>query len=516
MLYVTGPQNVAWAVDARSGRQIWRYRRELPPNLTACCGLVNRGFGVLGDKLFMTTLDAHLLALDMKTGAMVWDATLEDYKIGYASTLAPIVVKDKVIVGVAGGEYGIRGFIDAYDAQTGKRAWRFYTDSRPRRAGQQHLGRRLVEDRRHRRVGDRRLRPRAEPALYGTGNPGPDYHSDSREGDNLYSCSLVALDADTGKLKWHYQFTPHDVHDWDSTEVPILADLTIGGQPRKVVMFANRNGFYYTLDRTNGKLIVAKPFVMTTWAKEIGAEGRPVLLPGHTPDEKGEVTCPDLTGGTNFWPPSFDPRDAHVLRQRARSVRDLLCLQAGVRPGRTLHRRRGAARARAENRRAARCARSIPPPASANGNSVPDAVDVRACSRPRRTCSSPAMTKAICWRSTHAAASCCGAIRWARTLHGTSPITYMLDGRQHLLVPSGTTLTAWALELGCEVRPGAQAAPARSRRSSPDRRERRRCLRGGCRCGCECFRHLRGRGPRSLPRRSARWPRYGKRLRRCA
>ena len=149
--------------------------------------------------------------------------------------------------------------------------------------------------------------PELNLLYYGIGNPGPDYHSDSRKGDNLYSDSIVALDADTGKLRWHYQFTPHDLHDWDATEVPVLADLTIAGQPRKVVMFANRNGFYYTLDRTNGKLIVAKPFVVTTWAKEIGPDGRPVLLPGHVPDEKGSITCPDVTGATNFWPPSYDP-----------------------------------------------------------------------------------------------------------------------------------------------------------------------------------------------------------------
>ena len=155
----------------------------------------------------------------------------------------------------------------------------------------------------------------------------------------------MALDADTGKLRWHYQFTPHDVHDWDATEVPILADLTIAGQPRKVVMFANRNGFYYTLDRTTGKVIVAKPFVTTTWAKEIGSDGRPMLLPGHTPDEKGEVTCPDITGGTNFWPPTLRSRDAHVLRQRARSVHDLLRVEAGIQAGRAVHRRRRPARA---------------------------------------------------------------------------------------------------------------------------------------------------------------------------
>src|SRR5258705_403387 len=307
--------------DARTGREIWRYKRELPPTggLTACCGLVNRGFGVLGDRLFMTTLDAHLLALDMKTGAVVWDATLEDFSKGYASTIAPLVVKDKVIVGVAGGEYGIRGFIDAYDAKTGKRAWRFYTIPGPGEPGHDTW------------AGDSWQRGGAsvwatgayDPDLnlvyYGIGNPGPDYHSESRKGDNLYSDSLVALDPDTGTLRWHYQFTPHDLHDWDATEVPVLADLTIAGQPRKVVMLANRNGFFYTPDRPNGKLIVGKPYVVTTWAKEIGADGRPVILPGYVPDEKGSLTCPDVTGATNFWPPSYDPSQ-HLFFVNAREA----------------------------------------------------------------------------------------------------------------------------------------------------------------------------------------------------
>src|SRR5438552_1183518 len=319
VLYVTGPLNLAWAIDARTGREIWRYKRELPPTggLTACCGLVNKGFGVLGDRLFMTTLDAHLLALDMKTGAIVWDITLEDYSKGYASTIAPLVVKDKVIVGVAGGEYGIRGFIDAYDAKTGARAWRFYTIPGPGEPGNDTW------------TGDSWQRGGAgawvtgaydpEPNLhyYGIGNPAPDCHSESRTGDNLYSDSLVALDADRGRPRWHYQFTPHDLHDWDATEVPILADLTIAGQPRKVVMFANRNGFFYTLDRTNGKLIVGKPYVATTWAKAIGTDGRPVILPGYVPDEKGSLTCPDPTGATNFWPASYDPAQ-HLFFVNAR------------------------------------------------------------------------------------------------------------------------------------------------------------------------------------------------------
>ena len=317
VLYVTGPQNVAWAIDARSGRQIWRYRRELPPNLTACCGLVNRGFGVLGDKLFMVTLDAHLLALDMKTGAIVWDATMEDYTVGHAATIAPLVVKDKVIVGIAGGEFGIRGFIDAYDAQTGKRAWRFYTIPGPGEPGHDTW------------AGDSwktggagvwvtgAYDPELNLLYYGVGNPGPDYHSESRLGDNLYSDSIVALDADTGRLRWHYQFTPHDLHDWDATEVPILADITIAGQPRKVVMFANRNGFYYTIDRITGKVIVAKPFVITTWAKEIGPDGRPVLQPGHTPNEAGAVTCPDITGGHELLAADLRPDHPHLHRERA-------------------------------------------------------------------------------------------------------------------------------------------------------------------------------------------------------
>jgi len=308
VLYVTGPQNVAWAVDARSGRQIWRYRRELPATgLTACCGLVNRGFAALGDKLFMTTLDAHLLALDMKTGAIVWDATLEDYKTGYASTIAPIIVKDKVIVGVAGGEYGIRGFIDAYEANTGKRAWRFYTIPGPGEPGFNTW------------QGDSwkiggtgvwvtgAYDPETNSLFYGTGNPGPDYHSESREGDNLYSCSLVVLDADTGKLKWHYQFTPHDELDYDSTQVPVLADIQWQGRPRKVMLWANRNGVMYVLDRRTGEFLKGKPYVKVNWMDGFDSKGRPRRVPGKVPTPEGTLIQPHVHGATNWQPASFSP-----------------------------------------------------------------------------------------------------------------------------------------------------------------------------------------------------------------
>jgi len=443
VLYVTGPQNVAWAIDARTGRQIWRYRRELPQNLTACCGLVNRGFAVLGDKLYMTTLDAHLLALDMKTGAVAWDATMEEYKNGYASTIAPLVIKDKVIVGVAGGEFGIRGFIDAYDAQTGKRAWRFYTIPGPGEPGHDTWSGDSWK------IGGASVwvtgayDPEQNIVMYGIGNPGPDYYGAERKGDNLYSASIVALDADTGRLRWHYQFTPHDVHDWDATEVPILADLTIGGQLRKTVLFANRNGFFYVLDRTNGRVILAKPFVTTTWAKEIGANGRPVELPGHTPDEKGTVTCPDLTGGTNFWPPSYDPATRLFFVNARESCMTYFSFKPEYKAG---ERFTGGAGQRVTTLPVYGALRAIDP---MTGDRKWEFRLITPSTSGILTTASGLLFSGDAEGSLIALDSRTGKLVWryqmGATLHGTSPVTYMLDGRQHLLVPAGTTLTAWAL-----------------------------------------------------------------------
>lgn len=445
VLYVTGPLNVAWALDARTGRQIWRYRRELPPNLTACCGLVNRGFAMLGDKLFMVTLDAHMVALDMKTGAVAWDATMEDYKIGYASTLAPLVVKDKVIVGVAGGEFGIRGFIEAYSADTGKRAWRFYTIPGPGEKGHETWS------------GDSwktggasvwvtgAYDPEQNLVFYGIGNPGPDYYAAERLGDNLYSASLVALDADTGELRWHYQFTPHDVHDWDATEVPVLGDITIAGRPRKVVMFANRNGFYYTLDRTTGKPIVAKPFVTTTWAKEIGGDGRPVLLPGHIPNEEGSVTCPDITGGTNFWPPSFDPATQTFFVNAREACMTYFAFKPEYKSGERFTGGAGQ-RLRPSQSPAYGALRALDP---VTGERKWEFKYLTPSSAGLLTTASGLIFSGDAEGNVLALDSRGGKLLWhyqmGAPLHGTSPITYMVDGRQYVLVPAGTTLTAWAL-----------------------------------------------------------------------
>jgi len=308
MMYITAPQNHAFAVDVRTGRPLWHYERALPKTMSLCCGPQNRGMAALGDKVFMGTLDAHVVALDAKTGRVRWDIAAAEADKGYSFTGAPLAVKDKVIIGVAGGEYGIRGFIDAYDAETGKRAWRFYTIP-----GEGEKGNDTWAGDSWKRGGaptwvTGSYDPELNLVYWGTGNPGPQMYGANRAGDNLYSDSLLALDPDTGTLKWHFQFTPHDVHDWDSTHTPVLFDDTIAGQPRKLVAVANRNGFFYVLDRVTGSYLVGRPYTQVTWAKELDASGRPVRLPGTDPTPEGNRVCPSGTGGTNWHQPSFNPK----------------------------------------------------------------------------------------------------------------------------------------------------------------------------------------------------------------
>lgn len=316
VMYLTMSPMQAIALDARTGRVIWHYAR-VPSRLPACCGALNRGLAASGDKLFWATVDAHVIALDMKTGNVVWGIQAIDNRTGYNFTAAPLVVRDKVIVGVAGGELGVRGFIDAYDAHTGMRAWRFYTIPGPGEPGHESWS------------GDSwttggapawitgAYDPELNLIFWPTGNPSPSNYGEDRKGDNLYSNSMLALDPDSGKLKWHYQFTPHDVRDWDATQIPVLLDLDFGGQTRKVLVQANRNGFFYVLDRTNGRLILAKPFARVTWAKEIGPDGRPVVVPGTDPTPEGTFACPGGGGATNFMSPSYSPQTGlfYVLAQ---------------------------------------------------------------------------------------------------------------------------------------------------------------------------------------------------------
>jgi alcohol dehydrogenase (cytochrome c) len=310
IMYLTRPENDVFALDAVTGRVMWTYNHRNPERTYNCCGRVNRGLAVLGNRLFMNTLDMHLIAIDAKSGRELWKAEIYDYTAagGYAATGAPLVVKDKVIVGMAGGEHPTSGFLDAYDANTGKRVWRFNTIPQP---GEPNFGTWAGDSWKTGGVStwNTGAYDAATNTLYwGTSNPWPDYNGDSRAGDNLYSCSVLALDPDTGKLKWHYQFTPHDTHDWDATQIPILFDATFRNQPRKLLAWAARNGFYYLLDRNSGEFLLAKSFVRQNWASGFDDKGRPVVVPGSEPTPGGnDQVFPGVDGAANWMSHSFSP-----------------------------------------------------------------------------------------------------------------------------------------------------------------------------------------------------------------
>ena len=308
VMYITESPSTVIAVDAGTGRPYWRYEYQLPDEVVFCCGRNNRGVAVLGDRVFMSTLDAHLVALDARTGNVVWESAAEATLNGYSKTAAPLIVGDKVLTGVAGGEYGIRGFVDAYDIETGTREWRFYTTPGP-----DNPDNRTWSGESWRTGGSATWMtgsydPELNLVYWGTGNPGPDYDGSVREGDNLYSDSVVALDADTGEMKWYFQFTPHDIHDWDSTQIPILADTTFNGEPRKLMLFPNRNAFFYVLDRETGEFLLGEPYAKQTWAEGLDEKGRPILLPGKEPTEEGTIVSPPIIGGSNWWSPTYSPR----------------------------------------------------------------------------------------------------------------------------------------------------------------------------------------------------------------
>jgi alcohol dehydrogenase (cytochrome c) len=306
-IFITEPPNNVVALEAATGRQIWRYVRRLPEQLPVCCGRVNRGLAVLGNRLFLGTLDAKLLALDAATGEVQWEVEVADPGDGFTITGAPLIADDAVIIGISGGEFGIRGFLAAYDAATGQERWRFHTIPGPGETGHETW----ENDAWKTGGGPTWITGSFDPELnllyWGVGNPSPVYAGDVRPGDNLFTNSVVALDATTGKLAWHFQFTPHDEHDWDSNQTPILADLVIDGVTRKVICWANRNGFYYVLDRSNGQFLRGVPFVDVNWASGLDDKGRPVLTEEAKVTTMGTLTRPWVGGGTNWLPPSYDP-----------------------------------------------------------------------------------------------------------------------------------------------------------------------------------------------------------------
>jgi alcohol dehydrogenase (cytochrome c) len=313
VMYTTGVLGRVFALDARTGRVIWQYQRRRKVINPFDGAKVNRGVAMLGGRLFFTTSDAYLVAVDAKSGRQLWETEMADHLQGFSGTMAPLALKDRIIAGISGAEFGVRAFVDAYDPATGKRLWRFYSIPGPG-----EFGNNTWEGDSWKRGGASTWMTgtydaEADTLYWGIGNPGPDLDGDVRKGDNLFSCSVVALDPNTGTRKWHFQFTPHDVHDWDSTETPVLVDRMFRGEKRKLMLHADRNAFFYVLDRTDGKFLLGKPFARQTWAKGLDDNGRPILVPNQAPTLEGNISFPSMWGATNWMSPSYDAETGRLF-----------------------------------------------------------------------------------------------------------------------------------------------------------------------------------------------------------
>jgi alcohol dehydrogenase (cytochrome c) len=306
LMYVTAP-NECFALDAGSGRQVWHYQRARTAGL-AVGGSANRGAAVSGDRVFMETDNAHVIALNRFTGNLLWETALADWRQNYSASSAPLPAGNLLIAGVSGGEHGANGFLSAIDQETGREVWRFATVPAPGQPGSETWQGKDIAHGGAPTWFTGSYDADLDLVYWPVGNPSKEYNGDDRQGDNLYANSILAIDRRTGALKWHYQFTPHDLWDWDATQTSVLVDAPWEGRPRKLMLHASRNGFFYVFDRTDGTLLLAKPFVRNlTWASGIGADGRPVKLPGQEPTVAGTKVCPSQDGATNWFSPSFNP-----------------------------------------------------------------------------------------------------------------------------------------------------------------------------------------------------------------
>lgn len=306
IMYVTAA-NQCYALDAGTGRQIWHFETPRQAGMTAGGGS-NRGVGVAGNRVFLETDRAHVIALDRMTGELLWESEIADWRQNYYAQSAPLPAGDLVITGVGGGEHGANGVISAFDQLTGKEVWQFHTVPRPGEPGYESWQGREPAHGGAPTWFTGSYDPELDVVYWPTGNPSEEYNGDLRQGDNLYSDSILALDRKTGKLKWHYQFTPHDLWDWDSTETSLVVNANWEGSPRRLLLHADRNGFFYVFDRVDGKLLLAQKFVKNlTWASKIGDDGRPVKLQNQTPTVSGTKVCPSQDGATNWFSPSYNP-----------------------------------------------------------------------------------------------------------------------------------------------------------------------------------------------------------------
>jgi alcohol dehydrogenase (cytochrome c) len=317
VMYVTA-SNECFALDARTGRQLWHYARprtkDLVPTGDAASG-INRGVAIRGDRVFMVTDNARLIALQRYTGALIWDVEMADYRLNYGATQAPLVVGDLVISGISGGDEGVHGFLSAYKASTGERVWRFWTVPFPGEPGSETWLGTSINHPGSSTWMTGTYDPEADILYWGVGNPGPDHNGDQRKGDNLYSCSIIALNPHTGKLIWYHQMTPHNLHDWDATQTPILVDADFQGAPRKLLLQANRNGYFYVLDRLTGQFLLGAPFIHNmTWSSGLEPKtGRPIIKGDPTPTYEGTRVCPQGAGATNWPSAAYNPQTDQFL-----------------------------------------------------------------------------------------------------------------------------------------------------------------------------------------------------------
>ena len=443
VMYVTNV-NECLALDAGTGRQIWRYQR---PRSKAVQGHANRGVSLAGDRLFMVTDDAHLIALNRYTGALLWDTTMDDWRKNYSATSAPLVAGDLVLSGVTGGEHGANGFLAAHDQETGREVWRFWTVPRKGEPGFETWKGKDVEHGGAPTWFTGSYDPELDVIYWPVGNPAKEYNGDDRQGDNLYSGSIIALHRADGKLKWHYQFTPHDLWDWDATQTSVLVDAAWAGRPRKLMLHANRNGFFYVFDRTDGTLLLAKPFIKTlTWASGIGADGRPIRLPNQAPSPGGTRVCPSQDGATNWYSPSFNPATGLYYVQTNEKCSIYTKTEQGPwESGKTYL---GGSQRTADDPEPQRLLRAIDIATGEVKWEVPQVGSANSWGGTLATATGLVFFGEDSG-SFAAADAATGKLLWSfATNHSwrSSPMTYMFDGTQYIAVTAGSTVMAFAVE----------------------------------------------------------------------
>jgi len=426
VIYITTPDNI-WAVDARSAKQLWRYT--YPTNQGFHIG--HRGAAIYKSSVFLTTPDAHLVALDAKTGKVKWTVEIADAKRGFWSTNAPLVIRNHLLVGVAGDFDNLPGMLQSFDPEMGAHQWTFYStppvgtpnaESGGATGGQMWM------------TGT--YDPELNLMYVGTGNPTPVLNGAVRPGDNRWTCSIVALDPDTGKLAWGFQASPHDTHDWDASEVPVLVDGRFGGAPRKLLMQASRNGYFFVLDRTTGKNLLTAPFAAVNWAKGIDELGRPIPDPRKEPSRDGVLIAPNESGATNYRSPSFDTKTGSLIvsAQDAYGIYFFKPEHGAYGWAGADYNLYGRSALRAIDYQTGKIRWSHDLGDGASGAGV-------LTTESGLTFSGDTAGNALALRTSD------GSTLWHAGIGrvGNGPITYELDGRQYILIGGGSALYAWVL-----------------------------------------------------------------------